>query len=96
MPLDQYRSINAPMESFFATLKGELVEQRDYLTRDEARSDVFQYVEGFYNRRRLHSAIGYRTPEQKAAEIAAAAGPRNGVRQSGARPNVSPKPRHDQ
>ena len=40
---------NAPMESFFATLKGELVEQRDYLTRDEARADVFQYVEGFYN-----------------------------------------------
>ena len=53
--------------------KGELVEQRDYLTRDEAWSEVFQYVEGFYNRRRLHSAIGYRTPEQKAAEIAAAA-----------------------
>jgi integrase-like protein len=37
------------MESFFATLKGELVEQRDYLTRDEARADVFQYVEGWYN-----------------------------------------------
>src|SRR3712207_9194512 len=42
---------NAPVESFFATLKGELVEERDYLTRDEARADVFQYVEGFYNRR---------------------------------------------
>jgi putative transposase len=41
---------NAPMESFYATLKGELVEERDYLTRDEARADVFQYVEGFYNR----------------------------------------------
>ena len=40
---------NAPMESFFATLKGELVEERDYLTRDEARADVFGYVEGFYN-----------------------------------------------
>ena len=63
---------NAPMESFFATLKGELVEWCDYLTRDEARADVFQYVEGFYNRRRLHSGIGYRTPEQK-AELAAAA-----------------------
>ena len=64
---------NAPVESFFATLKGELVEQRDYLTRDEARADVFQYVEGWYNRRRLHSSIGYLTPEQKAAEVAAAA-----------------------
>jgi len=63
---------NAPMESFYSTLKGELVDQRDYLTRDEARADVFQYVEGFYNRRRLHSAIGYMTPEQK-AELAAAA-----------------------
>ncbi len=63
---------NAPMESFFATLKGELVEERDYLTHDEARADVFQYVEGFYNRRRLHSGIGYLTPERK-AELAAAA-----------------------
>lgn len=40
----------APMESFYATLKGKLVEQRDHLTREEARADVFQYVEGFYNR----------------------------------------------
>jgi len=63
---------NAPMESFFATLKGELVDWCDYLTRDEARADVFQYVEGFYNRRRLHSGIGYITPEQK-AELGAAA-----------------------
>jgi transposase InsO family protein len=63
---------NAPMESFYATLKGELVDQCDYLTRNEARADVFQYVEGFYNRRRLHSAIGYITPEQK-AELAAVA-----------------------
>jgi transposase InsO family protein len=38
---------NAPIESFFATLKGELIEQRDCLTRNEARGDVFQYVEGF-------------------------------------------------
>jgi putative transposase len=63
---------NAPMESFYATLKGELVEQRDYLTRDEARADVFQYVEGWYNRCRLHSAIGYLTPEQKAEQEMAA------------------------
>ena len=45
------------MESFYATLKGELVEQRDYLTRDEARADIFQFLEGWYNRRRLHSAL---------------------------------------
>ena len=63
---------NAPMEGFYATLKGELVDLRYYLIRDESRADVFQYVEGFYKRRRLHSAIGYMTPEQK-AELAAAA-----------------------
>ena len=64
---------NAPMESFFATLKGELVEAADYQTRDEARADLFQYIEGFYNRRRLHSGLGYLTPEQKAAAFQSAA-----------------------
>ena len=64
---------NAPMESFFATLKGELVEEADYQTRDQARADVFQYIEGFYNKRRLHSALGYITPEQKAAAFRSAA-----------------------
>jgi putative transposase len=64
---------NAPMESFFATLKGELIEAADYQTRDQARADVFQYIEGFYNRRRLHSALGYLAPEQKAAAFHSAA-----------------------
>ena len=64
---------NAPMESFFATLKGELVEEADYQTRDEARADLFQYIEGFYNLRRLHSGLGYLTPEQKAAAFQSAA-----------------------
>ena len=64
---------NAPMESFFATLKGELVEAAEYETRDEARADLFQYIEGFYNRRRLHSGLGYLTPEQKAAAFQSAA-----------------------
>ena len=64
---------NAPMESFYATLKGELVEQRDYLTQAEARADIFQFLEGWYNRRRLHSALGYLTPEQKVAAFHAAA-----------------------
>jgi putative transposase len=58
---------NAPMESFFAPLKGELVDERNYLTSAEARADVFGYLEGWYNRRRLHSGIGYRTPEQMVA-----------------------------
>lgn len=61
---------NAPMESFFHTLKTELVHHRDYKTRAEAQRDVFAFIEGFYNRTRLHSAIGYLAPiemELKAA-----------------------------
>jgi putative transposase len=61
---------NAPMESFFGTLKTELVHQREYPDRDAARRDLFAYVEGYYNRRRLHSAIGYITPEQAEAKSA--------------------------
>ncbi|PZO61718.1 MAG: IS3 family transposase [Pseudoxanthomonas suwonensis] len=55
---------NAPMESFFHTLKVELAQQRRWATRDEARRDVFAYIESYYNRQRIHSALGYRTPEQ--------------------------------
>ncbi len=55
---------NAPMESFFHTLKVELAHQRRWATRDEARRDLFAYIEGYYNRQRIHSAIGYRTPDQ--------------------------------
>lgn len=55
---------NAPMESFFHTLKVELVHQRRWATREDARRDLFAYIEGYYNRRRIHSALGYRTPEQ--------------------------------
>ena len=54
---------NAPMESFFGTLKSELVHHRLYRTRDEAGTDVFYYIESFYNRRRLHSSLGYLSPE---------------------------------
>jgi transposase InsO family protein len=53
---------NAPMESFFATLKMERVHHRAYRTREEARADIFSYIEGFYNRRRIHSSLGYATP----------------------------------
>lgn len=50
---------NAPMESFFHTLKTELVHHSHYATRPEATRDIFAYIEGFYNRTRRHSAIGY-------------------------------------
>jgi transposase InsO family protein len=61
---------NAPMESFFHTLKTELVHHTLYATRQEAARDIFAYIEGFYNRTRRHSAIGYISPiemELKAA-----------------------------
>jgi len=61
---------NAPMESFFHTLKTELVHHRTYQTRAEAQRDIFAFIEGFYNPSRLHSALGYITPiemELKAA-----------------------------
>jgi len=61
---------NAPMESFFHTLKTELVHHWHYATRAEATRDIFAYIEGFYNRTRRHSAIGYISPiemELKAA-----------------------------
>ena len=54
---------NAPMESFFGTLKSELVYHGVYNTRNEAKSDVFLYIESFYNRRRRHSALDYLSPE---------------------------------
>lgn len=55
---------NAPMESFFKTLKVERVYQLRYETRAQARLDIVDWIEGFYNRQRLHSSIGYRTPAQ--------------------------------
>jgi transposase InsO family protein len=53
---------NAPMESFFKTLKVERVYQLRYDTRADARLDVVDWIEGFYNRQRMHSSIGYQTP----------------------------------
>lgn len=55
---------NAVAESFFATIKTELVNRRRWSSRLELRSAVFEYVEVFYNRRRLHSSIGYKTPAE--------------------------------
>jgi putative transposase len=54
---------NAPMESFFGTLKSEWVNHQVYCTRDEARTDIFYYIEAFYNRRRIHSSLNYLSPE---------------------------------
>lgn len=53
---------NAPMESFFATLKKELVHDEDYATREDAKASIFEYIETFYNRVRRHSALGYVSP----------------------------------
>ena len=55
---------NAPMESFFGSLKTELVHRTRFSTRREARAALFEYIEIFYNQRRRHSSIGYRTPAQ--------------------------------
>ena len=64
---------NAVAESFFATLKKELIHRSAWSSRLELRSAVFEYLEVFYNRRRLHSFLGYKTPAQFEQEFAAAA-----------------------
>ena len=53
---------NAVVESFFHTLKTELVYHENYKTNDQARSSIFEYIEVFYNRKRLHSTLGYKSP----------------------------------
>lgn len=58
---------NAAMESFFGTLKGELIRQQRFTSHEEARRALFSYIEVFYNRQRRHSAIGYRTPAEHEA-----------------------------
>jgi transposase InsO family protein len=55
---------NAMMESFWSTLKLELVYRRSFATRSEARAAVFAYIEVFYNRQRLHSSLGYHSPAE--------------------------------
>jgi transposase InsO family protein len=64
---------NAPMESFFGSLKTELVHRTTFPTREAARRAIFEYVEGFYNRRRRHSGVGFSTPAQAYAQMARAA-----------------------
>jgi transposase InsO family protein len=60
---------NAAVESFFKTLKAELVYHERYATRAQATASIFEYVECWYNRKRLHSALGYRSPEQYEASL---------------------------
>lgn len=55
---------NAPMESFFSSLKGEYLEHQRFATHEAARAAVFAYIETFYNPVRLHSSIGYRPPNE--------------------------------
>jgi transposase InsO family protein len=63
---------SACVESFFGTLKRELVYHRRYETRDAARQDIFEYIEVFYNRRRRHSTLGYDSPAEFEARMAVA------------------------
>lgn len=63
---------NAPMVSFFATLKAELISRTTYSTRAAARQAILAYIEGFYNATRRHSALGYRGPRDFERAIAAA------------------------
>lgn len=60
---------NACVESFWATLKTEMVNHEHYATKEQARVSIFEYIEVFYNRKRLHSAIGYVSPEAFEASL---------------------------
>jgi putative transposase len=62
---------NALAESFFATLKNELIGDRPWASRAEARSAIFEWIEGWYNIRRLHSSLGYRSPAEFETVLAA-------------------------
>jgi transposase InsO family protein len=67
---------NAPVESFFGTLKQELVNRCHFATRDVARQEVFAYIELWYNRQRRHSSLGYVSPaefEHRALQSSASA-----------------------
>jgi putative transposase len=64
---------NAPMESFFGSLKNELVHRASFPSREAARQAIFDYVEVFYNRRRRHSGLGFLTPAQAYQQMARAA-----------------------
>jgi putative transposase len=60
---------NALAESFFATLETELLDRHSFRSRDQARLALFSYIEGFYNPRRRHSTLGYRSPDRFEEEM---------------------------
>ena len=60
---------NAVMESLWSTLKTECVHHEQYATRAQARASIFEYIEVFYNRKRLHSSLGYVSPEMLEASL---------------------------
>ena len=60
---------NAVAESFFGTLKTELVHRTRYATRDQAQASVFEWIECWYNRKRRHSSLGYLSPEAFEARL---------------------------
>jgi transposase InsO family protein len=64
---------NAPMESFFGSMKSELVHRTRFATREDAKQALFRWIESYYNRRRRHSALGYMTPAQAFEQITKAA-----------------------
>jgi transposase InsO family protein len=71
LALDEHRSFNSAVESFFKSLKAELVWRRNWQTRREVEIALFEYINGFYNPRRKHSALGWKSPvafEQRAAK----------------------------
>ena len=62
---------NALVESFWATLQTELLDRQKWTTRSQLRAAVFDYIEVFYNRKRLHSSLGYKSPVEFETEWAA-------------------------
>jgi len=60
--VDKYRSLNAAVETFFKTIKAELIWRHTWQTRRQAETALFQYINGFYNPRRRHSTLGGKTP----------------------------------
>jgi putative transposase len=75
---------NAAMESFFSSLKTERTARTMYRTRDQAKADVFDYIERFYNPRRRHSALGYLSPMEFEQQVELVYG---GVHQTSSRPD---------
>src|SRR5262249_21235501 len=69
---------NAMAESFFATLECELLDRHSFHTQAEAKLAVFEYLEGFYNPRRRHSSLGYRSPVQFERELMGELAPQRG------------------